>query len=88
MITRAGGLRQWGARGRKKAGVLVKMAKPGQELRVDMPVIGPRTVESAAVAGLAGIAVAAGTVMLIDRAEIARRADAAGLFVVGVDPGS
>jgi DUF1009 family protein len=65
-------------------GVLVKVAKPGQERRVDLPTIGPDTVENAARAGLSGIAVEAGGALVLDRAEVARRADAVGLFVVGI----
>lgn len=67
-----------------RGGVLVKVSKPGQERRVDLPTIGPDTVENAARAGLAGIAVEAGGALVVDRAEVARRADAAGLFVVGI----
>lgn len=71
---------------RRAAGaVLVKGPKPGQELRIDMPVIGPRTVELAAQAGLAGIAVEAGRVLAAERAELVAAADAAGLFVAGVE---
>jgi DUF1009 family protein len=66
-----------------RAGVLGKCPKPQQDLRVDMPTIGPRTVEAAIEAGLAGIAVDAGRVMIVDRATVIRRADAEGLFVVG-----
>ncbi|GAB5445909.1 LpxI family protein [Gymnodinialimonas sp.] len=51
-------------------GVLVKRPKPGQDLRVDMPAIGPDTVRAAARAGLAGIEVAAGNVLLLDRDAI------------------
>jgi DUF1009 family protein len=65
--------------------VLVKRAKPGQELRVDLPAIGPATVARAAEACLAGIAVEAGRTLLLDRREIATRADAARLFVVARD---
>jgi len=64
MLRRCAGLRQWGLSHRH--GVLVKAPKPGQELRVDMPTIGPRTVELAASAGLAGLAVAQGQVLLAD----------------------
>ena len=67
-------------------GVLVKAEKPGQERRVDRPTIGPRTVALAAESGLQGIAGDAGGVLVLDRDEVARRADAAGLFVVGIDP--
>ena len=65
-------------------GVLVKAEKPGQERRADRPVIGPQTVILAAESGLRGIAAQAGATLLIDRDEIIRRADAAGLFVVGI----
>ena len=65
-------------------GVLVKVKKPMQERRVDLPTIGPRTVTAAADAGLRGIAIEAGNTLLIDRAAVTRTADAAGLFVVGI----
>lgn len=65
-------------------GVLVKVRKPGQESRVDLPTIGAATVRAAAEAGLAGIAVEAGGVLIIDRAAVVEAADSAGLFVVGV----
>ena len=67
-----------------RAGVLAKASKPGQDLRVDLPTIGPATIELAAAAGLAGIAGEAGRVLVIERAETARMADACGLFVTGV----
>ncbi|HEY4343290.1 MAG TPA: UDP-2,3-diacylglucosamine diphosphatase LpxI [Parvibaculum sp.] len=69
------------ARGR--SGVLVKLPKPTQERRVDLPTIGTRTVERAAAAGLAGIAVEAGGAIIADADEVARVADALGLFVLG-----
>jgi DUF1009 family protein len=81
MLKRCGALRQWG--GRKRAGVLVKAPKFGQELRVDMPVIGPRTVELAAAAGLAGIAVGQGKVMIADHADMVSLADSNHIFVTG-----
>lgn len=68
-----------------RSGILVKRPKPGQELRVDMPSIGPGTVTRAAEAGLKGIAVLAGGVLVAERAEVVRRARDAGLFVVGAD---
>lgn len=67
-------------------GVLVKAEKPGQERRADRPTIGPQTVTLAAASGLRGIAAQAGATLVVDRGEIVRRADAAGLFVVGVRP--
>jgi DUF1009 family protein len=66
-----------------QAGVLAKCPRPQQDLRVDMPTIGLKTVEAAIAIGLAGIAVEAGKVMLVDRAEAVRRADAEGLFLIG-----
>ena len=73
-------------RGRPGAleGVLVKLTKPGQERRVDMPTISVKTVENAAAAGLAGIAVEAGGALIVDGEAVARAANAHGLFVVGL----
>lgn len=70
---------------RQRRGVLAKSAKPGQELRVDLPTIGPETVRRAAVAGLAGIAGVAGQILVLHRAETIRLADQAGMFILGVD---
>jgi len=65
-------------------GVLVKAPKAGQDRRFDMPAIGVATVESAAKAGLAGIAVTAGATLIAEPDKLAAAADRAGLFVVGV----
>jgi DUF1009 family protein len=65
------------------AGVLVKAPKQGQDLRLDMPAIGPKTIEGAIKAQLRGVAIAAGQVLVLERERCAREADAAGLFVVG-----
>lgn len=65
-------------------GVLVKRPKPSQDMRVDVPAIGGETVGHAASAGLAGIAVLAGQVLVMQREIVARRADDACLFVSGV----
>lgn len=81
MLKRCGALRQWG--GHKRSGVLVKAPKLGQELRVDMPVIGPRTVELVAAAGLAGIAVGEGKVMIAEQADMVSLADRHHIFVTG-----
>ena len=64
-------------------GALGKAPKPIQDLRVDMPVIGARTIELAAAAGLAGVGGQAGRLILIDRAAIIAAADRLGLFVWG-----
>jgi UDP-2,3-diacylglucosamine hydrolase len=68
-------------------GVLIKISKPGQERRVDLPTIGPDTVGRASAAGLRGIALEAGRTLIIDRTAVVRAADAAGLFVAGVAVG-
>ena len=68
-----------------RGGVLVKLVKPGQERRVDLPAIGPRTVANAAAAGLRGIAFSAGAALIAERARTVAEADAAGLFLVGLD---
>jgi DUF1009 family protein len=65
------------------AGVLVKRPKPDQDVRVDLPAIGPRTVAKARAAGLRGIGVAAGSVVIIDRAGTVAAADKAGLWIWG-----
>jgi UDP-2,3-diacylglucosamine hydrolase len=68
----------------RQRGVLVKCAKPGQELRADLPSIGPRTVEAAHEAGLAGIGVEAGRSIVLDHEVVRRQADDLGLFVIGL----
>jgi len=65
-------------------GVLVKMCKPGQEERVDLPAIGISTIEKIAAAGFKGIAVEATASIILDRPTVIARADALGIFVVGV----
>jgi DUF1009 family protein len=69
-----------------RAGVLFKGPKPQQEHRVDLPTIGVATVEQADRAGLAGIGFAAGATLVIDRDAVVERADAVGLFLIGVAP--
>lgn len=64
--------------------VLVKVSKPTQDRRVDLPAIGSRTIISARRAGISGIAVAAGDVILVERKELISAADRAGMFVIGV----
>lgn len=77
LLARCASLRREGP-----GGVLVKRAKPGQELRADLPTIGVGTVEGAAAAGLAGIAVEAERTLMPDRAATIAAADARGLFLV------
>ena len=86
MLARARGLaRRPFGHGRAQAGiVLVKLAKDGQDLRVDLPAIGPRTVANAAAAGCAGLAVQADLTLIIDRPATIAAADRAGLFLIGL----
>jgi DUF1009 family protein len=65
----------------RKGGVLVKCAKPQQEVRADLPAIGVSTVENAVLAGLSGIAVEAGRTLILSYAETIGAANAAGLFI-------
>lgn len=83
LIARISDLRARGRiKGGSRQGVLVKAAKPQQDLRVDMPTIGPRTVEAVAAAGLSGIAVETGRVMIVDRAATIAAADKAKVFLI------
>lgn len=65
-------------------GVVVKAPKPRQDRRFDLPTIGPRTIEGVADAGLAGIAVVAGEVLIAEPQQAAIAADRANIFMVGV----
>lgn len=78
---RESGRLKWSGR----AGVLAKCPKPQQDLRVDMPTIGPRTVEGAATAALAGIVIEAGRVMIAELAETKAAAERTGTFVLAVE---
>lgn len=70
----------------KRRGVVVKARKPTQDGRTDLPVIGRQTVENAAAAGLRGLAVEAGTALIVNQRTVAESADRLGLFVVGFVP--
>src|SRR6195256_2183136 len=65
-------------------GVLVKAPKSGQDLRFDLPTLGPKTIAGAAKAGLAGIAIIAGYTIVAEPQAMTEAADAAGLFVLGL----
>jgi DUF1009 family protein len=62
-------------------GFLYKAPKPGQDRRADLPVIGPGTAQAVAAAGLSGIVIEAGGVMVLDRASTLDALDTAGLFL-------
>jgi DUF1009 family protein len=65
----------------RKGGVLVKCAKPQQEVRADLPAIGVSTVENAVKAGLKGIAIEARRTLILGYGETVAAADKAGLFI-------
>lgn len=86
MIDRVGAMRASGRIGwTGSAGALAKCAKPHQDLRVDMPTVGPGTVGKVVAAGLAGIVVEAGRVMIAEREETIRLANANGLFLQAIE---
>ena len=85
LLARVARLRAEGRiRAKTTRGVLVKAPKSGQDLRFDLPTIGPRTVEGAAAAQLAGIAIVAGNTIVVEPQSVVEAADAAGLFVAGL----
>jgi DUF1009 family protein len=88
MLAQVAELRRRGRIG-QSGGVLVKAPKPGQDRRIDLPTIGPRTIEGAVRAGLVGIAAVAGDAIMSEAESVRQGADRARLFVVGVrdDPG-
>lgn len=89
MIARVAEMRASGrVRSAVGTGVLVKAPKRGQDERFDLPSIGPRTVENVARAGLAGIAVTAGSSILAEPERLVAAADRAKIFVVGVAAGT
>ena len=63
--------------------ILIKIKKPGQDRRVDLPTIGVRTVQLAAECGFSGIVVETGQTLVVDRAKVTKMADQSGLFVIG-----
>jgi DUF1009 family protein len=85
LLARIARLREQGRiRSASRRGVLVKLPKRGQDLRFDLPAIGPRTVEGAVKAELAGIAVLADNTIVAESQAMIETADAAGLFLIGL----
>ncbi len=69
-----------------KHGVLVKTMKPDQDIRADLPSIGPNTIDRIVEAGLKGIAIEAGHSFLLEKEKTLAKAKAAGVFVYGLEP--
>jgi UDP-2,3-diacylglucosamine hydrolase len=85
LLARVARLRREGRiRARTGRGALVKAPKSHQDLRFDLPTIGPRTIEGAAAAGLAGIAILAGNTIVVEPQAMIDTADAANLFLTGL----
>ena len=79
MLSRAATVKKQG-----KAPIMVKVLKPGQDMRVDLPAIGLQTIEQLKKYGIKGIAVEAGGILLIEREAVIKMADEAGIFILGV----
>jgi DUF1009 family protein len=87
MLERVAALRAAGRISPRRRGVLVKLCKPQQDIRADLPAIGVSTVLNAKAAGLAGVAIEAGRSLVLDRGALVKAADENGLFVCGIDKG-
>ncbi len=81
LIKRCGGYRRKGL-----GGVLVKLRKPTQDMRIDLPTIGTTTIENAHKAGLRGVAVHTGNALIVNEEEVIKLADKYKMFVIGVNP--
>jgi DUF1009 family protein len=88
LLARVKELRDHGRLAGRTGGVLIKCSKPGQELRADLPGIGPKTVGDAHAAKLVGIAVEAERTLIVDYSETMRRANELDMFIVGINTSS
>jgi DUF1009 family protein len=85
LLERMADLRGHGRLAGKAGGALVKCSKPDQDLRADLPAIGVRTVWDAKRAGLNGIALEANRAFVLDYEATVEAADAAGIFIWGIE---
>lgn len=69
-----------------KAPLLIKLRKPQQDLRIDLPTIGKDTIENAHKSGFKGIAVHAGNALIVNEKEVIKLADKYGMFIKGIIP--
>ncbi|MDB5525237.1 MAG: hypothetical protein JWM58_3000 [Rhizobium sp.] len=86
MLARVTDLKRMGRVSSKRRGVLVKLCKVQQDMRVDLPSAGLATIENAHAAGLAGVALEAGRSLLLDADEVKAFAERHDMFVTGIDP--
>jgi DUF1009 family protein len=85
LLARISRLRDQGRiRASRGRGVLVKAPKATQDLRFDLPTLGPKTIEGVVAAGLRGVAIVAGEAIVAEPQQIVEIADKAAVFVVGV----
>jgi len=77
-------IKRGGELGRGKDVLLVKVSKPNQDFRFDVPVIGPQTIETCAAAGVGGIAIEAGKTLLLEKDRVAELCDEYGIGIHGV----
>ena len=69
-----------------EGGVLVKLRKPQQDMRIDLPTIGIKTLQNAKNSGLRGVAVHAGNALIVDEKNVIDYANKEGLFIIGINP--
>jgi UDP-2,3-diacylglucosamine hydrolase len=84
LLARIARLRKEGRLRAARRGVLIKAPKSGQDLRFDLPTIGPQTIKGADAAGLSGVAIIAGYTSVVEPQLMIETANAAGLFVTGL----
>lgn len=81
LIERCGSLKRPGS-----GGVLVKLCKPQQDTKVDLPTIGPHTIQQIHQNGLWGIAIEAGKSQIINKTQVIEQANKMGIFIIGIHP--
>ncbi|MEN0000114.1 MAG: UDP-2,3-diacylglucosamine diphosphatase LpxI, partial [Pseudomonadota bacterium] len=86
MLERVAALREAGRLPKKRGGALVKIAKPGQELRADLPTIGPDTIKNATSAMLKAVGVHAGRALITDLEATKALADECKITLLGINP--
>jgi DUF1009 family protein len=85
MLARVASLQRWRrVRLDGSGGVLAKAPKPGQDWRIDLPAVGPRTIRKMRAAGLTGLALHAGGVFAIERQDMIDAAERAGIAIEGI----
>ena len=80
-------IKRCGSYQRKGVGaVLVKLRKPQQDMRIDLPTIGSKTIENLHNAGMRGVAIHAGNALIVDEKKVIDTADKYAMFIVGIEP--